>query len=100
MAGMMAADLRVSDTELERWPDDGRRYELYHGEVRAVPSPILHGVKEYWLVDPVAVRVDVYRLIGGTFELASTASREEFVRSALLPRLAFAASNLEVRSKK
>lgn len=189
MAGMMATDLRVSYTELERWPDDGRRYELYDGEVRVVPSPILlhqivaghlytalndhvrerggivlfapldvvlteydvvqpdlllftperqhllnpatvvrvppdlaieilspgtahhdrgrkrhlyaqHGVKEYWLVDPVGVRVEIYSLIGGTFELASTASGEEPVRSPLLPQLAFAASALRVRGTK
>jgi Uma2 family endonuclease len=32
---------RVSFAELERWPEDGRRYELYDGEVYEVPSPIL-----------------------------------------------------------
>jgi Uma2 family endonuclease len=26
--------------DLEQLPDDGRRYELYDGEVRVVPSPI------------------------------------------------------------
>ena len=32
MAGMRAVDPRVSYAELARWPDDGRRYELYDGE--------------------------------------------------------------------
>jgi Uma2 family endonuclease len=32
---------RVSYSDLEKWPDDGRRYELYDGEVYEVPSPIL-----------------------------------------------------------
>jgi Uma2 family endonuclease len=31
---------RVGYTDLEQWPDDGRRYELYDGEVFVVPSPI------------------------------------------------------------
>lgn len=32
---------RVSYADLERWPEDGRRYELYDGEVSVVPSPNL-----------------------------------------------------------
>jgi Uma2 family endonuclease len=41
MTGMRAVHPRVSFAELERWPEDGRRYELYDGEVSQVPSPIL-----------------------------------------------------------
>src|SRR6185295_11103446 len=41
MTGMRAVHPRVSFAELERWPEDGRRYELYDGEVFEVPSPIL-----------------------------------------------------------
>ena len=37
---MKAAYPRVSFADLEKWPDDGRRYELYDGEVYEVPSPI------------------------------------------------------------
>ena len=45
MAGMMAASPRVSFADLEQWPEDGRRYELYDGEVYVVPSPLpLHQV--------------------------------------------------------
>jgi Uma2 family endonuclease len=40
MAGMSAVDPRVSFAELEQWPDDGRRYELYDGEVIVVPMPL------------------------------------------------------------
>jgi Uma2 family endonuclease len=36
-----AAQERVSYADLERWPEDGRRYELYNGEVFEIPSPIL-----------------------------------------------------------
>ena len=31
---------RVSFADLERAPEDGRRYELYDGEVVVVPTPI------------------------------------------------------------
>jgi Uma2 family endonuclease len=40
MAAMKAVDPRVSYVELEQWPDDGRRYELYGGEVIVVPAPV------------------------------------------------------------
>ena len=39
MAAMRAMDARVGFAELAQWPDDGRRYELYDGEVVVVPSP-------------------------------------------------------------
>ena len=41
MTGVKAALPRVSFADIERWPEDGRRYELYDGEVYVVPSPIL-----------------------------------------------------------
>jgi Uma2 family endonuclease len=37
---MKATDPRVTFAELQQWPDDGRRYELYDGEVIVVPSPV------------------------------------------------------------
>jgi Uma2 family endonuclease len=40
MAGVRATNLRVSYADLERWPEDGRRYELYDGEVFEIPSPL------------------------------------------------------------
>jgi Uma2 family endonuclease len=40
MAGVSAVHPRVSFADLEQWPDDGRRYELYDGEVFVVPSPL------------------------------------------------------------
>ena len=36
---MKAADPRVTFAELQEWPEDGRRYELYDGEVIVVPMP-------------------------------------------------------------
>jgi Uma2 family endonuclease len=41
MAGVKAAQERVSYADLERWPEDGRRFELYDGEVFEIPSPLL-----------------------------------------------------------
>jgi Uma2 family endonuclease len=40
MAAMKAAHPRVSFADMEKWPEDGRRYELYDGDVYEVPSPI------------------------------------------------------------
>jgi len=39
MAAMKAVDPRVSFAELQQWPDDRFRYELYDGEVIVVPVP-------------------------------------------------------------
>lgn len=45
MADVTSVPHRVSYAELEQWPDDGRRYELYDGEVCVVPSPLpLHQI--------------------------------------------------------
>ncbi len=40
MAGVKALVPRVSYADMERWPEDGRRYELYDGEVFEIPSPL------------------------------------------------------------
>jgi Uma2 family endonuclease len=43
---------RVSFADLERAPEDGRRYELYDGEVYVVPAPIpLHQVVQHALTE-------------------------------------------------
>ena len=48
--------------DLERMPDDGRRYELYDGEVSVVPSPIpLHQIVAHRLGDAL----DAYRQESG-----------------------------------
>ena len=183
MAPMKAAYPRVSFADLERWPEDGRRYELYDGEVYEVPSsfplhqitsgrlhlalseyvrdhggivlyapldivlteydvvqpdlllftrerqhlvnprkvtrvqPDLaieilspstagndrgrkmqllarHGVREFWLVDPDVVTVEVYGLSGNQFVLAGVASGPARVQSPLLPALSLAPADL------
>lgn len=172
MAGVKAAQQRVSYADLVRWPEDGRRYELYDGEVYVVPSPLplhqivsarlydvlrdyvrvhggvvlyapldivlteydvvqpdllfftreherlieprkvtrhapdlaieilspstapndrgrkmrllaRHSVREYWLVDPEAPAVEVYRLEGNRFVLVCSASGSQIVESPL-----------------
>ena len=68
MTVMHAARARVSYADLERWPDDGRRYELYDGEVHVVPSPtVLHQI----VVARVHRALDDYtRVHGGLAVLA------------------------------
>jgi Uma2 family endonuclease len=183
MAGVKAAQERVSYADLERWPEDGRRYELYDGEVFEIPSPILlhqvvlgrlhlalsayvqkhgglvlvapldvvltqfnvvqpdvllfvqervhlldlrkvayhapdlaieilspstsrndrgrklrllerHRVKEYWLVDPDGVAIEVHRLSGARFVPAGTSRGDELIHSTLLPELRLRPSEL------
>lgn len=63
MAAVKAAHPRVSYADLERWPEDGRRYELYDGEVYVVPSPLpLHQVVSARLYD---VLRDYVQMHGG-----------------------------------
>jgi Uma2 family endonuclease len=169
---------RVTFVDLERMPDDGRRYELYDGEVVVVPSPlprpqIVHarlvdvlreyaltsgglclyapldivfsdydvlqpdivyfsaerkhlinlnaairhapdlcveilspstakrdrgpkmemfarfGVREYWIVDPLAVTLEAYELDGGRYQLRQCATDGDSISSPLLPGLSF-----------
>jgi len=187
MAGVKAAHPRVSYADLARWPEDGRRYELYDGEVHVVPSPLplhqivsarlydvlsdyarthggillyapidivlteydvvqpdllfftrerqalvdprkvtrhapdlaieilspgtasndrgrkmqllaRHGVREYWLVDPDAVAIEVYWLSGDQFVVASTATGDEPVQSPLLEDLSLRPTDLVNRA--
>ena len=48
-----------------------------------------HGVKEYWLVDPMTETITVHRQRGGILAVTHTFSREQTLRSALLPGLEF-----------
>lgn len=184
MGGVKAAIPRVSYAELERWPDDGRRYELYDGEVFVIPFPILlhqlvsgrlhlalndyvkehggvvlyapldivltdydvvqpdlllftaqrqhllnprqvtrvppdlaieilspgtarndrgrkkqllaqHGVREYWLVDPEPISIEVHSLREDGFVVASVATGSTQVDSPLLPALRLSPADLD-----
>ncbi len=46
-----------------------------------------HGVREYWLVDPMAETVTIHRQHNGVLAAAQTFNREHTLRSALLPGL-------------
>lgn len=47
-----------------------------------------HGVKEYWLVDPVSETVWIHRLHRGALVVAHTFGRSQTLRSPLLPGFA------------
>ena len=183
MTGVKALSPRVSYADLEGWPEDGRRYELYDGEVYVVPSPIplhqmvsarlhlaldeytrthggivlyapldivltdfdvvqpdlllfmperqhlvnpravtrhapdlaieilspgtagndrgrklrllaRHRVREYWLVDPDAVAIEIYGLADAGFVLSSRAERSAPIESPLLPALSLSPHDL------
>ena len=53
-----------------------------------------YGVPEYWLVDPLAERIEVHGLAAGSYVLAQTAGRDDVVQSNLLPQLLFPAARI------
>jgi Uma2 family endonuclease len=63
MQFMRATDPRVTFAELQQWPDDGRRYELYDGEVIVVPSPFLRHQRVAMHIEEILV--DYERATGG-----------------------------------
>ncbi|MCX6545438.1 MAG: Uma2 family endonuclease [Acidobacteria bacterium] len=66
MASVEAAHSHVTYADLERWPDDGKQYELYDGEVRVVPAPtFFHQIVLANLLDIL----QVYRKTHGGFVL-------------------------------
>ena len=60
---MKALDPRVTFAELQQWPDDGRRYELYDGEVIVVPSPFLRHQRVAMHIE--AILLEYERSTGG-----------------------------------
>ena len=40
MSPVQIEQRKVTYTDLESWPDDGRRYELYVGEAYVCPAPM------------------------------------------------------------
>jgi Uma2 family endonuclease len=43
-----------------------------------------YGIGEYWIVDPVAQTIEVYRLAPQGFQLAAKCGKDEAVRTPLL----------------
>ena len=56
-----------------------------------------HGVREYWIVDPILERIEVHTLEDGAYRRAQVASGADVVRSVLLPDLTFDAARAFVR---
>jgi Uma2 family endonuclease len=54
----------------------------------------LHGVGEYWLVDPEGKNVDVLRLKEGEYELADRLGFGDTLASPLFPRLKLPVTSL------
>jgi Uma2 family endonuclease len=44
-----------------------------------------HGVREYWLIDPVAESVEIYVLVGKKYRLKGTFTGADVLRTPLLP---------------
>ena len=65
---MKATDPRVTFAELQQWPDDGRRYELYDGEVIVVPSPFLRHQRVAMHIEEILLEYE--RAQGGVSALA------------------------------
>ena len=52
MSAVKAIRPRISYADLERTPEDGRRYELYDGEVFVVPAPLLrHQITQHRIAE-------------------------------------------------
>jgi Uma2 family endonuclease len=93
MRSMRTMQPRLSFADLERMPEDGRRYELYDGELSEVPSPIPHHqrvVMNSW--DSEAIEVHV--LARRNYQLAHVHRRGETLTSPTLPALTFAAARV------
>ena len=53
-----------------------------------------YGVPEYWIVDPVARRIEVHALEEGAYRETQAAGGGETVQSVLLPDLTFDAARV------
>ena len=68
MAPVRVVRPRVSYTDLQQTPDDGRRYELYDGEVLVVPAPV---PRHQLAAQNIVARLRVYRATHGGLVLES-----------------------------
>src|SRR5262245_10109732 len=57
------ADPRVTYAELQQWPDDGRQYELYDGEVIVVPAPFGRHQRVAQHIEEILIEYE--RAVGG-----------------------------------
>ena len=52
------------------------------------------GVDEYWIVDPRARRLEVYRLEGGAYALVADAAPDDVIESPTVAKLRFTVAAL------
>lgn len=60
-------------------------YRVPYDRVTKFEQYARHGVGEYWIIDPVAEAVDVYRLAGSTYDLKVSLADDQALETPLLP---------------
>ena len=60
-------------------------YRIPYDRVTKFEQYAKHGVGEYWIIDPVAETVDVYRLAGSRYDLKASLSGDQALETPLLP---------------
>ena len=66
MGGVERVRARVSFADLERAPEDGRRYELYDGEAYVIPAPMpRHQVVQHAVAEALARALPAARRVRG-----------------------------------
>ena len=60
-------------------------YRVPYDRVTKFEQYARHGVGEYWIIDPVAEIVDVYRLAGSTYDLKESLTGDQTLATPLLP---------------
>lgn len=88
---------RVTFAELQEWPGEGRRYELYDGEVVVVPMPFLRHQRVAFHIGEVLR--DYEQREGGLVScvpLDIVFSERDVVQSPTLPNLSFPADRVFV----
>ena len=104
----MAEKLLLTYEDYAALPDDGRRYELYEGEIEGPPDLVIellspstaardragkarlyarYGVRHYWLVDPDARRVECLELEGAAYTPRGSLAGDGVLESGLFPGL-------------
>jgi Uma2 family endonuclease len=69
-------------------------YRQSYDRVTKLEQYALHGVTEYWVVDPIAESVEIHVLAGSRYELKGTFSGDDILQSLLLPGWEIPAGNL------
>ena len=71
-------------------------YRQTYDRVTKLEQYALHGVAEYWVVDPIAESVEVNVLVGSRYELKGTFVEDDILQSPLLPGWEIPVGNLFV----